>query len=71
MLFHMAEYCGTPQAKARRNSEYKVCLHERAILRLLDKSANEVPFRRASYTCTSTAFHKYYDYVKIFKQVVR
>jgi hypothetical protein len=32
----MAEYCDTPQSKERRNREYKVCLNERAILRLLD-----------------------------------
>jgi hypothetical protein len=36
MFFHMAEYCDTPQSKERRNREYKVCLNERAILRLLD-----------------------------------
>jgi hypothetical protein len=36
MFFHMAEYCDTPQSKERRNLEYKVCLNERAILRLLD-----------------------------------
>ncbi len=35
-LFYKAEYCGTPQSKERRNREYKVCLNERAILRLLD-----------------------------------
>jgi hypothetical protein len=32
----MAEYCDTPQSKERRNGEYKACLNERAILRLLD-----------------------------------
>ena len=37
MLSDMAEYCGTPQAKARSNSEHKVCLRKRAILRLLDR----------------------------------
>lgn len=36
MLFHMAEYCDTPQSKERRNRGYKTCLNERAILRLLD-----------------------------------
>ena len=36
MFFHMAEYCDTPQLKERRNREYKACLNERAILRLLD-----------------------------------
>jgi len=36
MFFHLAEYCDTPQSKERRNREYKVCLNERAILRLLD-----------------------------------
>ena len=36
MFFHMAEYCDTPQSKERRNREYKACLNERAILRLLD-----------------------------------
>ncbi len=35
-FFRMAEYCDTPQSKERRNWEYKVCLNERAILRLLD-----------------------------------
>jgi len=35
-LFHRAEYCGTPPAKARSDREYKVCLRERVILRLLD-----------------------------------
>jgi len=34
-LSYMAEYCGTPQSKERRNGEYKVCLNERAS-RLLD-----------------------------------
>ena len=32
----MAEYCDTPQSKERSNREYKVCLNESAILRLLD-----------------------------------
>jgi hypothetical protein len=32
----MAEYCGTPQSKERRNREYKACPNERAIVRLLD-----------------------------------
>ena len=32
----MAEYCDTPQSKERRNRKHKVCLNERAILRLLD-----------------------------------
>ena len=32
----MAEYCDTPHSKERRNREYKVCLNESAILRLLD-----------------------------------
>ena len=41
MLFHMAEYCGTPQSKERSNGEYKVCLSERAILRLLDAPTRE------------------------------
>ena len=36
MFFYMAEYCDTPQSKERRNREYKVCLNERAIVRLLD-----------------------------------
>jgi hypothetical protein len=36
MFLHMAEYCDTPQSKERRNREYKACLNERAILRLLD-----------------------------------
>ena len=36
MSFHMAEYCDTPQSKEKRNREYKACLNERAILRLLD-----------------------------------
>ncbi len=36
MLFHMAEYCDTPESKDRSNREYKECLHERAIPRLLD-----------------------------------
>ena len=40
-LFHMAEYCDTPLSKDRRNREYKVCLNERAILRLLDHNFNE------------------------------
>ncbi len=36
MFFHMAEYCDTLQSKEKRNWENKVCLNERAILRLLD-----------------------------------
>ena len=36
MFLHMAEYCDAPQSKERRNREYKVCLNESAILRLLD-----------------------------------
>jgi len=36
MFFHMAEYCDTLQSKEERNREYKDCLNERAILRLLD-----------------------------------
>jgi hypothetical protein len=36
-FFYKAEYCGTPQSKERRNGEYKVCLNERTILRLLDQ----------------------------------
>jgi hypothetical protein len=34
----MAEYCDTPQSKERSNGEYKVCLNESAILRLLDQN---------------------------------
>jgi hypothetical protein len=41
MLFHMAEYCDNPQSKERRNWENKVCLNERAILRLLDQAEAE------------------------------
>ena len=41
MFFRMAEYCDTPQSKERRNREYKVCLKERTILRLLD---HDVPW---------------------------
>jgi len=37
MFFHMAEYCDTLQSKEERNRENKVCLNERAILRLLDQ----------------------------------
>jgi len=40
----MAEYCDTPQSKERRNREYKVCLNESAILRLLDQDLNNVMF---------------------------
>ncbi len=40
MFFHMAEYCDTPQSKERRNREYKACLNERAILRLLDQDVS-------------------------------
>ena len=36
MLFHMAESCDTPESKDRRNREYKACLREGAIPRLLD-----------------------------------
>jgi len=36
MFFYMAEYCDTLQSKEKRNREYKACLNERAILRLLD-----------------------------------
>ena len=36
----MAEYCDTPQSKERSNREYKVCLNERTILRLLDQDKN-------------------------------
>jgi len=35
-FFHMAEYCDTLQWKEKRNGEYKACLNERVILRLLD-----------------------------------
>jgi hypothetical protein len=28
MLFHMAEYCDTPESKDRSNREYKACLRE-------------------------------------------
>jgi len=35
-LFYMAEYCDTLQSKEKRNWENKVCLNEKAILRLLD-----------------------------------
>jgi len=38
MFFHMAEYCDTLQSKEERNRENKVCLNERAILRLLDQT---------------------------------
>ena len=37
MFFHMAEYCDTLQSKEKRHRENKVCLNERAILRLLDQ----------------------------------
>jgi len=37
MFFYMAEYCDTLQSKEKRNREYKACLNERAILRLLDQ----------------------------------
>jgi len=36
----MAEYCDTSQSKERRNREYKACLNERAILRLLDHNVS-------------------------------
>ncbi len=36
MLIHMAEYCDTPESKDRSNREYKACLREGAIPRLLD-----------------------------------
>jgi hypothetical protein len=36
MLIHMAEYCDTPESKDRINREYKACLREGAIPRLLD-----------------------------------
>ena len=36
MFSYMAKYCDTPQSKEGRNREYKACLNERAILRLLD-----------------------------------
>jgi len=37
MFFRMAEYCDTLQSKEKRNREHKVCINERAILRLLDQ----------------------------------
>jgi hypothetical protein len=37
MRFHMAEYCDTPESKDRSTREYKACLRERAIPRLLDQ----------------------------------
>ncbi len=39
MLFHMAESCDTPESKDRSNREYKACLRERAIPRLLDHNS--------------------------------
>ena len=39
-FLRMAEYCGTPQSKERRNREYEACLNERA-LRLLDALSQE------------------------------
>jgi len=36
MFLQIAEWRDTPESKDRRNGEYKACLHERAILRLLD-----------------------------------
>ena len=41
MFFHMAEYCDTLQSKEERNREHKVCLNERAILRLLDHKVTQ------------------------------
>ena len=41
-LAYMAEYCGTPQAKARRNREHKACLNKRDILRLLDHALSHL-----------------------------
>ena len=40
-LSDMAEYGGTPTSKERSNREYKACLSERAILRLLDAPTRE------------------------------
>ena len=37
MLIHMAGYCDTPESKDRSNREYKACLREGAIPRLLDQ----------------------------------
>ena len=37
MFPDMSEYCDAPQSKEKRNREYKVCLCERTILRLLDQ----------------------------------
>jgi hypothetical protein len=37
----MVECCGTSQGKVRNNKEYKACLRERAILRLLDAPTDE------------------------------
>jgi hypothetical protein len=43
MLLHMAEYCDTPESKDRSNREYKACLRERAIPRLLDHGFHLCP----------------------------
>jgi hypothetical protein len=59
MFFHMAEYYDTLQSKEKRPWEYKACLNERTILRLLDQegtilfwcfSAPEKGFERYSFT---------------------
>ena len=76
---NMAEYCDTPQSKERRNREYKVCLNERAILRLLDqeflKNSNILRLRKrvffdiVSYLNASVKTHGEilsYNWIKIF-----
>ena len=64
MFFHMVEYCDTPQSKERRNWEHKVCLNERAILRLLDQ---DVPWswrrfsarEKGDFECVLSLFHSF------------
>jgi len=50
-LFYMAEYCGTPQSKERRNGEYKASLNEGA-LRLLDQILSRIIDVFISYKIT-------------------
>jgi hypothetical protein len=55
----MAEYCDTLQSKEKRNREYKACLNERAILRLLDQDVTEksgcfLAFERGGFSKNSS-----------------
>ena len=63
----MTEYCDTLQSKEKRHWEYKACLNERAILRLLDQRVT-MSFR-CFVACEKGDFSKNSDVLQFVRRV--